>query len=360
MSGLKSRLLRRIEAEGPMSVAAFMAAALYDPTEGYYRTAGAVGRSGDFVTAPEISQVFGELLGLWCADCWHRLGRPRPVKLIELGPGRGTLLSDALRAMAVVPELLQALEIHLVEVNPRLRQEQELALAGHPVAWHDSLQQVPAGPCLLLANEFFDALPVRQFERTPEGWRERLVGLSPDGGELVFRLSGPVPQALIGDALADAEIGSVVELSTAAASLAGAIGQRVAAGPGAALLVDYGYLLPPLRGTLQAVRGHARAEPLAAPGEVDLSALVDFGSLARAAVASGAEAWGPLGQGPLLAALGLEARAERLAQRATPAQVEAIASACRRLAAPEEMGSLFKALALVPPGFGPPAGFPER
>ena len=357
MNGLKSRLLRRIEAEGPMSVAAFMAAALYDPTEGYYRTAGAVGRSGDFVTAPEISQVFGELLGLWCADCWQRLGRPRPVKLIELGPGRGTLASDALRAMAVVPSLLEALEIHLVEVNPRLRQEQELALAGHPVAWHDSLVQVSEGPCLLLANEFFDALPLRQFERTPEGWRERLVGLSPDG-ELAFGLSGPVPQALIGDALADAAIGSVVELSPAAGSLAAAIGRRVAAGPGAALLVDYGYAVPPLKGTLQAVRAHAYSHPLESPGEVDLSALVDFGTLARAAAAAGAEVHGPLEQGALLQGLGIDARGERLAARATPAQAEAIAAACRRLTAPEEMGGLFKALALVPPGFGAPAAFP--
>jgi len=357
MTGLQSRLIRRIEAEGPLTVAAFMATALYDPAEGYYRAREAIGRGGDFVTAPEVSQVFGELLGLWCAAAWESLGRPRPVRLIELGPGRGTLLADALRALALLPSLAEALQLHLVEISPRLRALQERALAGRAAQWHESLETVPEGPCLILANEFFDALPIRQFERAPEGWRERLVGLAENGRDLAFALSGLVPQALIPEALADAPLASVFEVSSPALSLAQALGRRVAGGPGAALIVDYGYEAPPLKGTLQAVRGHARQAPLETPGQADLSALVDFRALAAAAETGGARAWGPVGQGLLLERLGLAERVRRLRLRATAAQAADLAAAAERLGAPGQMGTLFKALALTPPASPALAGF---
>lgn len=357
MSDLGERLARRIAAGGPITIAEFMAAALYDPAAGYYTTGRPLGRAGDFVTAPEVSQMFGELLGLWCADTWQRLGAPAPLRLVELGPGRGTLLRDALRALKVMPALLEGLELHLVEVSRELRREQERAFAGLACHWHASLAEVPDGPFLLLANEFFDALPIRQFERSPDAWHERLVGLAPDG-RLQVALSGAVPMALIPEESRAAPPGSVVELCPAALSLAAELGRRVAAGPGAALIVDYGYAAAPLKGTLQAIRGHARAEPLEAPGRADLSALVDFTALADAARRAGAAAYGPIGQGALLRALGIEVRAARL-QAAAPAQADAIANALHRLTDDEAMGSLFKALALLPPGLGAPAGFPS-
>lgn len=355
MSDLAARLVRRIAAGGPITIAEFMATALYDPLAGYYTTGRPLGRAGDFITAPEVSQMFGELLGLWCADTWQRLGSPRPLRLIELGPGRGTLLTDVLRALKLVPAMREGLELHLVEVSRELRREQERAFVGFSCQWHANLAEVPDGPFLLLANEFFDALPIRQFERAPDAWRERLVGLAPDGG-LRVALSGPVPPALIPAACRGLPPGAVAELCPAALSLAGEIGRRVAMAPGAALIVDYGYDTPPGRGTLQAVRGHARAEPLAAPGGADLSAHVDFAALSEAARQAGASVHGPVGQGSLLRALGIELRAARL-KAAAPAQAEAIEAALHRLTAEEAMGGLFKALALLPPGLDAPAGF---
>lgn len=352
---LERRLLRRIAAQGPMTVAEFMASALHDPAGGYYATRRPIGAAGDFVTAPEVSQLFGELIGLWCADTWDRLGRPDPVRLVELGPGRGTLIADLLRAARVVPAFAAALELHLVELSPELRAQQRAALGGHPATWHERVETLPEGPLLLVANEFLDALPVRQFERAPDAWRERLVGER--DGRLAFALSGPVPAALVPPALASAPAGSVFEISPAAAATVGEIARRVAAGPGAALLVDYGYAAAPLRGTLQAVSRHRGVPPLERPGEVDLTALVDFAAVAEAARAAGAVAWGPLGQGTLLQRLGIRQRAERLAAGATPAQRAALLAALHRLVDPAEMGERFLALALAPPGLAPPAGF---
>jgi NADH dehydrogenase [ubiquinone] 1 alpha subcomplex assembly factor 7 len=352
---LARRLLRRVAASGPMTVAEFMASALYDPAGGYYTTRRPIGAAGDFVTAPEVSQLFGELIGLWCAETWERLGRPAPLRLVELGPGRGTLLADLLRAARVLPDFERALELHLVEISPELRRAQQAVLGGRSATWHASLESVPEGAFLLVANEFLDALPVRQLERAPDAWRERLVGAAGEG--LGFALSGPVPLALIPAERRDAPVGSVLELCPAATALAAEIARRAAAGPGAALLVDYGYAAPPLRGTLQAVSRHRAVPPLERPGEVDLTALVDFGAVAGAARAAGAAAWGPVPQGALLGALGIAPRAQRLAARANEAQRAALASAVRRLTDPAEMGERFLALAIAPPGLGAPAGF---
>lgn len=359
MSELAARLLKRIARQGPITVAEYLAEALTAPRQGYYMTGDPFGARGDFVTAPEISQMFGELIGLWCAETWQRLGGPATLTLVELGPGRGTLLADLLRAAKMLPGFREALKLHLVEVSPALRALQARRLEGVGATWHDSLAEVPQGrPLLVIANEFFDALPIRQFERTPEGWRERLVGLAPGRDTLAFGLSPPAPyaEALLPEGLRGAGPGAVAEVAPAGLSLAAEIGRRLVEDGGAALIVDYGYAEPDGRPTLQALRRHRREDVLAAPGEADLTAHVDFGALARAAREAGAEAWGPLPQGAFLEALGIASRAERLAAGASPEQAAEIRAALHRLTAAEEMGRLFKALVLAAPGLGPLAG----
>jgi len=347
VSGLGERIARQIAASGPLTVAQFMALALYDPKEGYYRQAQAVGRSGDFVTAPEVSQVFGELIGFWCIEQWQRLGEPQPFKLIELGPGRGTLMADALRAIALRPALREAVEVHLVEVNETLRQQQRRALRNVPVVWHESLEEVPPGPFVLLANEFFDALPIRQFERAPDAWRERLVGLG-DEGALGFALSGPMPVGLVPAAWHAAPAGSVREIASGGEALATQLGERVCAGPGAALVIDYGYVEPPLKGTLQAVRRHAKVDPLSEPGATDLSAQVDFAAISLAARRAGAAVVRPVTQRDFLYAMGARERFAAL-RKANPGRAAKIDADEQRLTSPEQMGTLFKVLAIRPP-----------
>ncbi len=363
MTVLGDRFAARIARLGPITVADYMAEALTDPEAGYYMTGDPFGAGGDFVTAPEVSQMFGELIGLWCADTWARMGHPDPVLLVELGPGRGTLMADALRALAVAPDCRAALRPHLVEVSPALRARQETTLAalglaaGIEARWCEGLDRVPEGPLLLIANEFFDALPIRQFERRPEGWCERLVGLGPGGTGLAFALGPAGPQAQIPAALQAAPTGAVVEVSALGMAIAGDIGRRLATHGGAALIVDYGHAAPRTGPTLQAVRRHKTHEVLAEPGSADLTAHVDFAALARAAAEAGARAHGPIEQRQLLEALGIGARSEALRRGATPAQAAAIEAARHRLTDGAEMGTLFKALALSHPDLGPPAGF---
>lgn len=376
MTALGDRLAARIARFGPITVADYMAAALTDPEDGYYMTGDPFGAGGDFVTAPEVSQMFGELIGLWCADTWARMGAPDPVLLVELGPGRGTLMADALRALGVAPDCRAALRPQLVEISPALaaRQRQTLAAQGVEASWHERLDRVPEGPLLVIANEFFDALPIRQFERRPEGWCERLVGLDPGGPsgpsgpsspsgpsdrELAFTLGPPGVRAQVSipAALQAAPAGAVVEVSAPGMAIAGEIGRRLAAHGGAALIVDYGHAAPRSGATLQAVRRHARHDVLAEPGSADLTAHVDFTALAGAATQAGARAHGPVDQGALLQALGIDARAETLRRGAAPAQVAAVDAARHRLIDAAEMGTLFKALALSHPDLGAPAGF---
>lgn len=345
MPSFGGRLAAQIAATGPIPVARYMAECLAH----YYATRDPLGARGDFTTAPEISQMFGELIGLWVADLWQRAGRPTPIRLVELGPGRGSLMADLLRATARVPGFAPA--IHLVETSPPLRAEQ--ACRVPQASWHDRLAGVPDdAPLLLIANEFFDALPIRQLVRTAQGWRERMVAWS-DGR--LAPVPGPMPvDALVPPALARAPEGTIVEIAPAASATAAEIGARLAAQGGAALIVDYGYAGPATGDTLQAIRAHAFADPFADPGEADLTAHVDFAALAQAA---GVQAYGPVDQGALLEALGLQARARTLAA-ARPDQAEAVQAAAARLTAPEAMGTLFKALALIGPGWPHPAGFP--
>jgi len=352
VSALAALIERRIRAEGPISIADYMAEALLHPEHGYYTTRDPLGARGDFITAPEVSQIFGELLGLWCADAWNKLGRPPQVILAELGPGRGTLMRDALRALRVIPEFRRALRLHLVERSPALRRAQRATLADAAPLWHDDLAELPEGPLILIANEFLDALPVRQLVRMADGWHERRVGLDAEGA-LTLTLD-----PMLAAAPDNAPPGSVRELRPAAAALAERLAARLRAQSGFALFIDYGYAESAFGDTLQALRAHRPHAVLAAPGEADLTAHVDFAAFAAAARRAGARVWGPLPQGALLARLGLAERAAALIAGADPAQIAAIESGSRRLVHPLEMGALFKALALG--GDHPaPAGFAE-
>lgn len=344
-----------IESEGPIGIDRYMTLCLQHPRHGYYTTRETIGR--DFITAPEMHQMFGELVGLWAAQVWLDIGSPAPLRLVELGPGRGTLMADALRATHGVPGFHAAARVHLVETSPRLRQAQAHTLesAGVPIAWHVALDDVPAGPAIVLANEFFDALPVRHYLRGADGWHERVVGLDHHGA-LAFGASAERVVA----AGAPGRPGDILEVGHSALAAMTTLAARIATEGGALLALDYGHRESGLGETLQAVRGHRYADILAAPGEADLTAHVDFAALARAATAVGARSFGPIEQGTFLRRLGIAARAEALKRRATPEQAAAVDAALARLAAPaSSMATLFKAMALVAPGAAPPPGFEE-
>lgn len=348
MTALADLLMRRIAASGPMTVADYMAECLLHPAHGYYSTRDPFGRAGDFITAPEISQMFGELLGLALAQSWLDQGSPAPFTLAELGPGRGTLMADVLRATRAVPGFHAAARVVLVEASRALRAVQAATLGA--ASWIDTADQLPQAPLFLLANEFFDALPIRQYLRTPEGWRERMVGLA--GGTLTFGLSPPIPCP--DPRFATDPTGTLVETCPQAAPVMQALADRISRHGGAALIIDYGGWRS--RGdTLQALRAHAPDDPLAHPGEADLTAHVDFEALALAAPAIAHSAL--TGQGTLLQRLGIDQRAERLAAGLAGAALDSHLAAHRRLTHPAEMGSLFKALAFHPPNTPPPPGF---
>jgi NADH dehydrogenase [ubiquinone] 1 alpha subcomplex assembly factor 7 len=350
---LAERLRERIAREGPISVEAYMQACLADTDAGYYATRQPIGRDGDFVTAPEISQIFGELIGLWAAAVWQSMGTPRRVVIAELGPGRGTLMADALRAWRSVPGLLDAVSIALVETSPSLRATQKTRLAAAPmITWHERLEDIPQGPLVVIANEFLDALPIRQVVRRGHAWRERCVGLDARG-RFVF------VEGAKADHDQDAHEGAIFETRPAAHSLVTQLAARAAQAPVAALFVDYGHDTSSFGDTLQAVRRHEYADPLASPGEADLTAHVDFAAVTHAAKAAGLVAYGPMPQGEFLLRLGLEARRDRLLQNATDAQAEAILTGTARLVDPRQMGLMFKALAVTDTGLAPPPPFGE-
>jgi SAM-dependent MidA family methyltransferase len=337
--------------EGPISVERYMSLCLGH----YYASRDPLGAAGDFTTAPEISQMFGELLGLWAVEVWHTIGRPTPFRLVELGPGRGTLMADALRAATLMPEFIAAAALDLVETSPTLRQRQKQALerTGVRLAWHDRFEDVPRGPTIVIANEFLDALPIRQFVATEHGWCERLVGLRDD--RLLFGLSAEPER----DLPPPGRVGDVLEWPRAAMILAAELAHRLAVNRGAALLIDYGYCGPAFGDTLQALRSQRFADPLASPGEADLTAHVDFHRIARAA-GDGVRVHGPVPQREFLEALGLRERAASLRRRATPAQAAEIDRALDRLTArgPAGMGELFKVLALSHPDLETLPGLP--
>ena len=349
MTALAEILIRRIHEDGPMTVASYMAECLMHPEHGYYTTRPPFGAQGDFVTAPEISQMFGELIGLCLAQSWLDQGAPAPFTLAELGPGRGTLMADILRATKAVPGFHTAMRVVLVEASPRLRAIQAQALHGYRPLWADSVQDLPRHPLFFVANEFFDALPIRQFQRAGLGWREWLVGLS--GEALSFGLGPVVPIADLTHRLGDTAQGDIVEICPQAPAIMGEIAARMA-DQGAALIIDYGGWHS-LGDTFQAVQAHQPVDPFAAPGQADLTAHVDFAALAAAAH-SAAHAYTT--QGALLSALGLAQRSARLAQNLSGAPLQSHLAATQRLTAPAEMGTLFKVLALYPAHHPAPPG----
>lgn len=367
MSALLQIIRRLIGAGGPITVERFMELALADPNFGYYATRDPFGADGDFVTAPEISQMFGEMICVWCADYWTRMGAPRQVRLVELGPGRGTLMQDFLRAARIVPGFLEALDVDLVETSPVLRriQQSNLAGAGARVQWFDSFEATPDGPMLLIANEFFDALPVRHYVRTAEGWRSRVVTTRSNGG-LAFSVSRRVETNLA----LDAPDGAILEVNLAARRIMAAIAARIARRGGAALAIDYGYTRTQFGETLQALRAHAYVDPLAEPGEADLTTHVDFAALERAAHGAGASTHGPATQGEFLARLGIRERANVLAAGVDATRADVIQSELARLIGGDDggraenargggMGALFKVLAVTQNGGPEPAGFSD-
>jgi SAM-dependent MidA family methyltransferase len=356
---LKSRIVALIEAQGPMSVAQFMTLALLDPAEGYYATRDPFGAGGDFVTAPEVSQMFGEMVGLWLVQAWADQGCPKNPRLVELGPGRGTLMADILRTAAVAPEFLVDLEVVMIEASPVLQQMQAEKLRGQgaDVSWQaqfdDSLSD---RPLFLVANEFFDALPVRQYVKTPRGWCERMVTAL--DGNLAFALAPvPVPLPTIPPDREAAPEGGVYENSPAGVALAEHIAAIIAARGGAALMIDYGYeTVTGFAETLQAVGGHRFVDTLDQPGEDDLSAHVDFAALAAAGKRGGATVRGPVTQGMFLATIGLVERAGQL-MKTNPESAQSLIAATERLIGNDQMGRLFKVLAFVPPSLTDVAGF---
>lgn len=355
--GLTDILRARIRDSGPVDIGGFMDLALGHPAHGYYMTRDPLGARGDFTTAPEISQMFGEMLGAWAADVWHRLGAPDPFVLVECGPGRGTLLADALRATAKVPGFHAALRVHLVETSPVLHERQRVSLMDYSPVWHRDFGTIPADmPFILLANEFLDALPVRQIVRTGAGWAERVVTLDEDGN-FTFGLAAPAPEDLPPLVRFAAREGDIAEISPAREGFVRSVCRALKTRRGAALLVDYGYDRPAAGESLQAVKDHAFAPILEDVGNADLTAHVDFGAILEVARAHGIAAAGPTGQGDFLTRLGIDARAEVLSRMASPEQAREIETARDRLVNPARMGGLFRVVALyegvdrLPEGF---------
>ena len=327
---LLDELRTLIAQRGPVTVEQFMQTALAHPDLGYYMTRDPFGAAGDFTTSPEISQMFGELLGLWAAEVWTGMGSPSRVRLVELGPGRGTLMSDALRAIRIVPAFREALDVWLVETSPTLAMMQhELLLdCGVAVSWAQSLRDVPEGPAIVIGNEFLDALPVRQFVRVGGQWRERVVRLD-EGGNLAFDVARS-PERLIE---ATAPDGEVLEVSPAGHRFMFELGSRLVKQNGAALLIDYGHSATGFGDTLQALRAHRYVDPLEAPGESDLTAHVDFAAMARSAGATGAAVYGPIDQGDFLRTIGIDQRCRALVERTSPERAQEFSSGAPGLSA---------------------------
>jgi SAM-dependent MidA family methyltransferase len=351
---LETEIRARIARTGPIPVAEFMALCLYDPQHGYYGHGSPFGAAGDFITAPEVSQMFGELIGLWAADVWQSMGKPDPVRLIEFGPGRGTMMRDALRATRAAPEFRKAVRVHLIETSLDLQSWQRQTLSAVddvPLHWHATIDQVPATASIIVANEFFDALPVRQAERCPTGWHERMVAVDAGGALMLTIARDPLSDlgSKLPPAVAYAGIGEIFEWRPLKPAIE--IARRAAAG-GAALIIDYGHVKSATGDTLQAVRSHRYAGPLESPGLIDLTAHVDFEALGKAAQEAGARVHGPVEQGTWLKRLGIEARAAVLAANASEPKRADVAAALQRLAGtrPNQMGSLFKVI-----GFSAPA-----
>lgn len=345
---LLAKLKKRIAATGPLSVADYMSACLADPDHGYYTTKEPFGEMGDFTTAPEVSQMFGELIGAFCLQARDLLQLDEPFQLVELGPGRGTLMADFLRMVALQPSFIEKANLNLVEMSPRLREKQADTLKSTPLVptFRDMFSDVPEGPLIVIANEFFDALPIHQFIKTELGWRERMVGLG-DEGHLSFGIGvAQLEQTALPSFAAQAPRDAVLETQPSANAIAAQISDRIARFGGLAVFIDYGYTKTALGDTLQALHKHTYDDVFAHPGAADITAHVNFEALARSASEAGAHVYAPLSQGDFLVKLGLLERAGTLGHGKDPKTQDGIRDAVERLAAPDQMGDLFKVLAI--------------
>ncbi|WP_421790712.1 class I SAM-dependent methyltransferase [Hyphobacterium sp.] len=356
---IADKIAERIRNGGPISIAAFMTEAMFDPMEGYYATKNPIGAGEDFITAPAISQMFGELIGLWSAQVWMDMGQPKSFQLVELGPGTGQMMSDIVRAGRAIPGFLEAAQITLIEASAALKmvQGQTLTPMGVQASWVNRIENVPAGPAIILGNEFLDCLPVRQAVKQGDRWNERLVGLNEDGGfQFVMGPALGVEADLIPQRLRDLPDGTLVEFRPGDQQVVEALANRFADQPGRALFIDYGPASSEPGDTFQAIRQHQKTDPLDAPGTADLTARVDFEQLTHFAGTAGLEASGPVSQGTFLKALGIEMRAATLLQ-AKPDQKGRIARQLMRLIEPDQMGELFQVVTLSTPGLPKPPGF---
>lgn len=353
-SPLHKKLVRQIENTGPMTLAEYMGLALMHPEHGYYATRDPFGTQGDFITAPEVSQMFGELIGLWAAQCWLDMGSPSPIQVIELGPGRGTLQSDFQRAIkSALPDFWTAMQLHLVETSETLAGVQAKTLSdlcARQPTWHQSLQQCPQGPFLLIANEFFDALPISQYIKADDGWHERLIGLEaePGSNQLQF-VAAVLPEPsdrLLPAPVRQSPSGTIAETCPVGQAITSEIAQRATHDPGIALIIDYGHTESAAGDTLQALKAHQYVGVFETPGEADLTAHVDFATLKSVAETAGASTTPVMTQSEFLTRLGIEARTQALTATASDKQRQDIESALNRLIAPDQMGTLFKVMAL--------------
>ncbi len=348
---LKQRIIRQIEATGPISVADYMAMCLFDRDAGYYTTREPFGKDGDFITAPEVSQMFGELVGVWCANAWQALGSPNSFVLCEIGPGRGTLMKDLIRTVAkIAPGFIAAAKIHMVEISDRLTRIQRKTLTKHggEITWKKHFKDVASGPLILIANELFDAIPSRQYVKINGRFVERVLALDTKQNFIFAAGSGSIDEALLPPGNNIAPEGSIFEVGPARNALMQEIAARVHHDRGAALLFDYGHLQQGFGDTLQALSHHNSVDVLHIPGAADLTTHVDFHSLALAARTEGCKT-SAMTQGEFLLAMGLLDRAGALGTDKSAEVQDQIHLDVDRLAGPDQMGTLFKALCVSDP-----------
>ncbi len=352
-------MISHIKRHGPISVAEYMSLALNHPVFGYYQTQEPLGVKGDFTTAPEISQLFGELVGIWCLKSWESLGEPGRFCLVELGPGHGTLMSDLLRVAKLRPAFIEAADIHLIDASPFLRRKQSKTLRGVAnITWHDNLSKLPKHPLILVANEFFDCLPVRQMCRTDGGWRERGVHTDQNGDlDFVFLRVPAQGMRMLDKFEKSASTGDIIEVSPERYNLMHKLAKMISVQSGCGLFVDYGHTSTGFGDTLQAVQNHGYADVLSQPGKIDITAHVDFEVLADAAKEGGAKVYGPIPQSLFLKQMGIENRAQKLMDNTKPQQTNSVQAGLERLIAGNQMGSLFKVMAISGKGNRPIAGF---
>ena len=360
MSELLKHIKNRIALKGPLSVSDYMREALFNSEHGYYMTGDPLGKRGDFITAPEISQMFGELIGLWCAVMWERMGSPEKINLIEMGPGRGTLIADALRATSNIPGFFDSINIHMIEISPSLkkRQQRNLQVLNCNIQWHENFQDVSEGPLILIANELFDVLPIRQFVKSTNGWFERKIGCNGQSQlEWVVDHNSLLPGNLITPQMVESNMGTIFELGQVASDLIMNITKSVIKFGGAALIIDYGHIKSAVGDTLQAVKDHKYFDILSKPGKTDLTAHVDFECLAKNARALGGLVHGPVTQRNFLRRLGIEVRSDQLKNLASTRQKSEVLTSLNRLIGANEMGDLFKVMAITHPDEMVPEGF---